>query len=496
MIKSKAVDIILKLSENERQDFGDFLKSPYFNKRKKIIEIYDIILKNVRIISNKNISEEEIFLPVFDKAEFSYSFIRNLMSELLSLCEIFLVINDLKIKSYSDSRFNKVLLKEYNNRFLDSHFKVKLKKIKKDYGIKKIDSEHFDNLGKIESENIAYYLYRSEMDKVPEHLIKRTEYNLCHILQLLEYDVTDLTVNSAAFNINFDSTLLTIFLDNINIQNLIASLENNDSPLKDEIEMRLRFILLSTDKNDENNFQELKKMFFRRFGSYSNIEKSNMYIKLKNFCAIRIYEGDVKYYDEKYNLAKKEFETIKYNTDGVGPLFSTIYLETIQKAVLEKDTDYAEYVVKNFTKEIEPAKQISVGNLAKAFIEFENKNYEKTILLLSDVNNYNIFMKNCSKILYLKSYYELNSLETGLSLLDSFIHFINETKEITVNRKRLLKKNYDIMKRLYKLKLSAGNYSLFDIEKIKREIIESEIFYNDWYYEKLDELKDMLKNGS
>lgn len=490
MIKSKAIDIILKLNKTERQDLKDFLSSPYFNKKKKIIEMYDLILMNTKDIYKADISEENIFSSLFGKSGFSYSFIRNLMSELLNLCEMFLVINNLKVNSNSDSRFNKALLKEYNIRFLDSHFNIKLKKIKKDNSSKKIDSEYFDYLGKIESENIAYHLYRSEMDKVPAHLINRTEYNLCHILQLLEFDVSDLKVNAAAFNINFKNNLLSIFLDNVNIQNLITALENNDSPLKDEIEIRLRFILLSADKNNEDNFYELKKMFFRRIDNYSNIEKSNMYIKLKNFCALRIYEGDVKYYDEKYSLAKKEFETINYNTDGIGPLFPNIYLETIQKAVLEKDTEYAEYVVKNFTKEIEPAKQNSVSNLAKAFIEFENKNYEKTILLLSDVNNFNIFMKNSSKILYLKSFYEINSLETGLSMLDSFIHFINETKEITVNRKRLLKKNYDIMKKLYKLKLSAGNYSLFDIEKIRSEIKDSEIYYNGWYNEKLDELKE------
>ena len=114
MIRSKAIDIILKLKNKERIEFSDFLNSPYFNRKKKIIEMYGIILKNISKLDDPEIKEEIIFRNLFEKDKFSYSSVRNLMSELLQLSEMFLVINGIKMKTTDDTIYDRLLLKEYN----------------------------------------------------------------------------------------------------------------------------------------------------------------------------------------------------------------------------------------------------------------------------------------------------------------------------------------------------------------------------------------------
>lgn len=128
MVKSKAADIIRKLNDEERQEFMLFLGSPYFNRKKKIEQLCELIIANINMLDDPEITEEDMFKPIFGGEKFSYSFLRNLMSELLKLCEIFLVVNNLKAGSFSDSRFNRALLNEYNIRFLDKHFELKLKR--------------------------------------------------------------------------------------------------------------------------------------------------------------------------------------------------------------------------------------------------------------------------------------------------------------------------------------------------------------------------------
>ena len=490
MVKSKAADIIRKLNDEERQEFMLFLGSPYFNRKKKIEQLCELIIANISMLDDPEITEEDVFKPLFGGEKFSYSFLRNLMSELLKLCEIFLVVNNLKAGSFSDSRFNRALLNEYNIRFLDKHFELKLKKIREEYSTRKIDSEYFDVLGKLESENIAFHLYRSSMHEVPAHLLKRAEYNFIHILQILEFDKMDLAVNKTAFNLNFDVELVPSLMKTIDTGKMLSVLSNGNSEFRDEIEIRLRLIKLCDEKEDDENYHKLKDLILNRIESYSNAERSNMLIKLKNYCAFKIYKGNMDFYEEKYLLLKKELETVKYNHDNVGPLFANIYLEIIQKAILKNDLTFACEVIDKFTQKLETSKQGAVSNMARAWIEFEKKNFEKTLHYLSQVNAFNLFLKINTKMLYMKVYYEMNALETGLSSVDSFRHFIKETKELGSSRRENLHRNYEFIRRFYKMKLNPGKHTRFDLKELRRDVEKSEIYDSEWYYQKINEMEN------
>ena len=174
-------------------------------------------------------------------------------------------------------------------------------------------------------------------------------------------------------------------------------------------------------------------------------------------------------------------------------MYVNIYLEIIQKAVLEKEILYARKIIKEFTDELEESKRNSLYNIANAVLEFSSGNYEKTLWFLSRVEPTTILVKNSSKILYLKTFYEMNSLETGMSMLDSYIHYLNETKEFTPNRKKILKLNYDILRNLYKIKYTPEKYTDSDLEHLKSEIKNSDVYYSDWYNEKISELKKIVK---
>jgi hypothetical protein len=493
MVKSKAIEIIRKFSVKEAESFLEFIESPFFNKKKKLTEMFICIKNNMNKLDEKEMTEEILFSDLFKGKEFSYSFVRNLMSEMLNQCELFLVFNELKNNSFSDTMIKRILLKEYNKRFLDSHFSLKYKNIQKEFKETKIDFEYFDRLGKIEAENITFDLYRSSMENVPQKLLKRSEYHLCFIFQLLEFDIIDLTVNAAAFNLNFENELMFEFLKSIDIERFLGIIKSRKSPLAEELEVRLRLIKLSNDSDNTENYFKLKELIYKKINEYTNSEKLNMFIKLKNYCAVRIYKGDKKFYEEKYLISKREFESVKFNSEGVGPLFTNVFLEVVQTAVHKNETEYAEKLINEFSHHLEKSKQRSVHNLASAFVEFSRGNFENTLKCLSEVNAFNILMKNNSKLLYLKTYYEMNSLESGLSLLDSFIHYINETKELNESRKAALKKNYDFIRKLYRMKLNPEKHTRYDIDKVKEEIESSGINFNEWYICKLDELRKSVK---
>ncbi|MBK7159956.1 MAG: hypothetical protein IPH77_15845 [Ignavibacteria bacterium] len=125
------------------------------------------------------------------------------MSELLSF-EKFLVMNGIKQKTTDDTIYDRLLLKEYNSRFLDKLFNIKSKKVSQEYRNRKTDQEYFD-LWEDSKVRILHFTIQIGNEECPEHLISKTEYDLeLHPLHLLESDISDLNVNSASFNLNLD----------------------------------------------------------------------------------------------------------------------------------------------------------------------------------------------------------------------------------------------------------------------------------------------------
>ena len=487
MIKSKAVEIIRKLSSDELEDFRQFIISPYFNRKKKVEQLCEIIINNIENLDEPELTEEDLFASLFEKEKYSYSFVRNLMSELLRLCEVFLVINRLNKNSFADNLSNRILLNEFNTRFLDKQFELKLKKIRDAFSHKKIDYEYFDMIGKLEAENIAFHLYRSSMHEVHELLLKRAEYNLIYILQILEFDLMDFAVNKAALNLDFSKEPALSLMKTFDIDRMLEIIAKGGSKFKDETEIRLRLIKLCDDSEDDKNYYRLKNLILERIDLYTNAEKSNMFTKLKNYCGFRIYTGDTKFYNEKFAISKVELETVKYNQDGVGPLFAIFYLEIIQRVLLMKDPEFAEKVIEKFTRELEPSKQESVSCMAKAFVSFEKKEFEKTLEYLTKVNTIGLFLKINSKLLYMKTYYEMNAMETGQSSLESFRHFIKESKDLTKERRENLEKNYEIIRGLYRLKQNMHKNNKIEIDEMRIMVEQSDIHFVDWYLEKLKE---------
>lgn len=63
-------------------------------------------------------------------------------------------------------------------------------------------------------------------------------------------------------------------------------------------------------------------------------------------------------------------------------------------------------------------------------------------------------------------------------MLESFIHYINDTKEFSPGRKKILKFNYDILRKLYKIKYTPEKYTESDLENLSYEIKYSDIYYS------------------
>ena len=96
MLKSKAIDIIKTFSPEELKRFVSFVSSPYFNSVKSLIRLTEVLRNHYPDFSTEDLTEVSLYEKVYGKGKFSYSVMKNLMSDLIPLCEKFLIHDRLR----------------------------------------------------------------------------------------------------------------------------------------------------------------------------------------------------------------------------------------------------------------------------------------------------------------------------------------------------------------------------------------------------------------
>ena len=122
MLKNKALDVIKTFNPAEIKSFELFIVSPYFNSNKAIIKLFELIRKRIQKASGKPLLEEELFLRLFPGKKYNYGIMKNLLSDLFGLCEIFLAIKPSSNINLDNFEHGLKRLDEYNSRFLDKMF--------------------------------------------------------------------------------------------------------------------------------------------------------------------------------------------------------------------------------------------------------------------------------------------------------------------------------------------------------------------------------------
>ncbi len=61
MQKSSLITILRTLTPQEFREFGEFVKSPYFNKNEKVITLYNVLKKYFPGFDSGSLTKEKVF---------------------------------------------------------------------------------------------------------------------------------------------------------------------------------------------------------------------------------------------------------------------------------------------------------------------------------------------------------------------------------------------------------------------------------------------------
>jgi len=474
----------------DMEKFGEFIYSPYFNKSKAIVKLFDYLKKSHPSISKEDISPRKISLVVYSERKINRDKIRKLCSEFMKLHDRFMLqkVND------QDKLRNKVVVLNYfrlNN--LDKRFRKNLSELNIEF--KKhvpVDYHDYETILRFKAEVIGYYYNVSpeSYQKSVQDYSKFTDVfyiyaKLCVFNQVLHNldESTKLKVKSnPAFTV-----ITSIFEDNKKF-----FYDNHPEIVIYYYELMMRL-----------NFED---KYLHQLISYYNLNKGNLNNRLRFVCILPI-EGYLrskmifeeseesisnvkmlhKMNDELFVKTKLFMHNVIENSEGYIP--SDMYIYAVHNSLKLEKIVWAKNFLKKNSGFLLPDLKDSINHYCNALIFYFEKKHDDALELLIKVSHSKVYIP--SRILQLKIYFEKGEYNLAEYHISALKKFLLRSKDVSERRRRKTALFVKYYNRLLKLVNNDPQKLKDDIDELHHKLNKSEeYFYNRvWINEELGRMR-------
>ncbi|NOS84826.1 MAG: hypothetical protein HOP31_06780 [Ignavibacteria bacterium] len=494
MLKNKAYDVIKTFSPAELKSFELFIGSPYYNSNKAVIKLFELIRKHIQKASGKPLFEEELFKRVYPAKKYNYGIMKNLLSELFGLCEKFLAVHPIEGDLTVDFEESIRRLRSYNRHSLDKLFHSEYKKLddKMEYSV--LSTDYYRNKFRLIETLYKHYTTKSKYTGANDTIYPMSIYSTCDIISTLKQNIAGMEYLENQLNNTPEINIAEAFYRHFNFENFLKEIKGLQAEHFDYINLQVRLMKLYRDRDDIENYNELKEIILGNIGNYSNSEKWFLTSALFGFTLNKyIRASSTELLNELSLLRKTQLAHVKFNTEGLAPLQSGVFRNMIEVFVIMGDIEFAESVIRDHLNDIEESKRKSSYSYSMALIEESKGNHEKVLSLIRDAEFSDYQAKFSVKMVALFAFYNLGYIEEGLSAIDSMKHFIKDTEEFIEPVKINLSERVHTLEKLFKIKANPEKYTVEDITRLENTAATFLVTRKEWFLGKTTELKKLLR---
>ncbi len=477
MHNNSLIKLLRSFTPEEISYFGDFLISPYFNKKNSVIKLYEVLRKSYPQFGGNEILKKNIHERLFPGKSYNDTNLRVQIHNLNDLAKKFLAYRSFE-SSKTDFDFRQFLGMMEKQQF--SYLEKMLAKLSSDVEKESfISEEYYFHKFRLEYEKIFFlfqyhfgvfekFLHKADFEKAFNYI---SSYYYIKSMRLYINVLNLQLIYNKKFNTaHFEKMLSIIDKDLINA-----------NPA-----MEIFYLIIKLfDEDAGDNFYFRIKELLRKTGSSMHISDiREIYINLTNYCNRKISSGIKKFKKEKFELYKEENEMKLYVVNGYMPLI--YYKNLVILALSLNEYKWAKDFILDYKNELPEDSRINIYNYCMALYEFDKREFDKALELLSRIKFDELYLKYDSKILQIMIYYENGSEESLISSLEAYRHFLSNNKLLPDNKKELYTNFYRYFSRIFAAKSKKDKTEL---ERIKKETPEDlKIFNKEWLIRKIDEL--------
>lgn len=477
MKKTKLVSLLGTFSKQEILRLDDFVKSPFFNKNKNVINLCEAVLPYWPDFESPKFTEENFFRKIFPNENFDYFKIKNVISDLYALTAEFLKIS-ISQSRHLDSEIN--LLNALHDRRLDNIYSQREKKVKQQLrGAEVKDEDNYLRQYQLERVNIAHYKFSGSsysFSSIQTEFDSFLEYSLTGLLRLY----SKMLHNKNHGNINLDMKMFE------NVWSFARDLEFRDNP-SCMVYKQIIALELSKDENEYRNLLKIKEMYC------DNLPDEEMYYILlvqNSFAAYRLKLGDESYYTERFKAFR---EIIEHGFMDTSYLIFPNVISAYTSACMANEYEWAEDFLKKAQSGISPKEEkLNTINYCKGYLAYRQKDFGRALQLFSKTNFKLYLMKVMVKSYSARIYYEQNLYEQTISAVDTFRHYLKTEKMMAEEQKNA---HYEFLRNLTelaRLKFEGINKvnkeDLMILKKQTEKMSSNPLGSKNWLKEKINEL--------
>ena len=459
--------VVKSFSVAELREFGDFLDSPFVNRRSDLKILYQYLVRTAK--SRKaSPNRKEAYGLAYPGKKYDDQQMRLSLSYLFKSAERFLV--------WKESEANKLLrqanlLAAYRKRGLDAHFQKALNQSQKS-----LDQQSFRNPEfylvwyQIEHER---YLFLSETGRTKELNLQEVEDNLtAAMLGMKLRQACFLRSHETVFNTNYDSYLVDEILN-------IAELPPfAGSPAVSLYRSCYRALF---HRQYEGEFQLFKKHLFESVAQFPNGEMRDLYLLAINYCIKKVNDGDAGFYPEALDLYKSGLSTELLLKDHQLSRFT--YNNIVAVAIrLPGEWKWAGWFVKAYRKYLPVAHREAAFSLNSAQLAFVKKDYDNALVHLQKADYKDLINNMVAKTLQMKIYFEMQEMELLDSHLRTMRMFIRRNKKMAYHRE-----NWSNIVRYTQKLMELNPYDAVRKSRLKQDIqAEETLTEKEWLVKQID----------
>lgn len=471
-MSDKVVHFLSRFSKADRKLFRSFLESPVFNRREKVIVLYDFVLSHLDKKADKELNEEAAFLKIYPQEKFVVNKVRKLKAALVELVLDFLAFRNWREKGNPGINLLRALNEMGEDVFFQSYYqKAQANLEKENHSLQAMEAQVQLELQRsvFESKQTG----RGGTDNFKDLMISLESSELTRIMKFV-------FISQMREKIIGEQTCPQVFLDLVNQ----ISPESLSHPLA-----RMYYLLCTTisPTSDWNDLQSLKQLLREQGDGIASDEVRDLYLAaINNFNRQEGHPKD-ELYEELWTLNKDMYELL-VKSRGFS-LSRGQYKNMVMLGCRLARFDWVE----EFLEEALPHILANAGEVEElrgfnhGVMHFYRKNHEEA------ERAFNRSFKKIPDIFYeldARAYLLMIYLETGDAIgMESLTHSFRVYLEREERVSDFHRKSYGDFIRFYRRLAALRPGDVRKTEKLKNEIAQSEMRTGqNWLLEKLQAL--------
>ncbi len=439
MEKSKLLLLLKTLSPEEFDRLKDFIRSPFFNKDERLIQLFEYFFDLYPDFTSSKLEKQTIFGAIFPGLQYDKAYFNHLLNYLLRLVEQFIVHQSIK-----DNRCfqDQVLLKSYLERKLGKHYTFKRKQLSGYLEQEPYMEEryHYQQFEMAKTENEWFIIQRQ---RVANSAIQDSSSALdtFYIIQKLKF-ISEILDRQKKFPQSYPIQEFEL------LETLIKNKNYSEEPY---ILVYWQLVQMLMNEEEIEHYFQFNALLNQHMAQIKPTDLKRLFLFAINYCVRKISAGHAFQQNllSLYTTGLENGTLLEY-----GLLSPWTYKNVIQLGLALEHTSWVENFIDKYAKKLPDHLRKDAYYYNLAALHYSKNDYEQAMLFLNKVQYSDISYKLWSKELLLKLYFELGELEALRSLLISFEQLIKRNKQIPRPQKEayrnFLKMVTKVMRKNYK----------------------------------------------